>query len=222
MLINADFAQRAILSAAQHNWIQSPQPGVERIMLDRIGGERARATTLVRYAPGSSFPRHRHPAGEEILVLSGTFSEDGCDYPAGWYLRNAPGSSHQPYSVDGAIIFVKLGQMDRKEHQRVRINTGDHSRWRLDGTREICPLFKDSGEQVCLVRIAPHGTLPVTESGGAELLIIAGDVEEGGQSYGTGSWLRIPAGETLLISAGESGSTIYLKTGHLATARDKE
>ncbi|MDQ6191113.1 cupin domain-containing protein [Klebsiella pneumoniae] len=40
-------------------------------MLDRIGGEQARATSLVRYLPQTSFPEHQHPGGEEILVLEG-------------------------------------------------------------------------------------------------------------------------------------------------------
>ncbi|SUV87500.1 ChrR Cupin-like domain [Bordetella pertussis] len=63
-------------------------------MLDRWGGEKGRATSIVRYAPGACFPRHEHPGGEEILVLAGSFSEEGGRYPAGWYLRNPPGSSH--------------------------------------------------------------------------------------------------------------------------------
>lgn len=40
-------------------------------MLDRIGGEQARATSTVRYLPQTSFPEHQHPGGEEILVLEG-------------------------------------------------------------------------------------------------------------------------------------------------------
>ncbi len=59
-------------------------------MLDRIGGEQARATSPVRYLPQTSFPEHQHPGGEEILVLEGQFSEGNRDYPAGWYLRNPP------------------------------------------------------------------------------------------------------------------------------------
>lgn len=111
MLINADFSHQASVTADEHQWIKSPQKGVERVMLDRIGAEKARATSLVRYAPNSYFPHHLHPSGEEILVLSGTFSADDDDYPAGWYLRNPPTSGHQPHSSEGAIIFVKLRQM---------------------------------------------------------------------------------------------------------------
>ena len=96
MLLNSDFSQRAIVTPDDYQWIPSPQPGVERLMLDRIGLEQARATSLVRYAPGSKFPAHSHPGGEEILVLDGIFTENGVDYPAGWYLRSPDGSSHQP------------------------------------------------------------------------------------------------------------------------------
>lgn len=111
MRVNANFSRRAMVAPAEHEWTPSAQPGVERMMLDRLGGEHARATSLVRYDAGSSFPGHQHPGGEEILVLSGTFREGAVDYPAGWYLRNPPGSGHQPSSPDGDVIFVKLWQM---------------------------------------------------------------------------------------------------------------
>jgi anti-sigma factor ChrR (cupin superfamily) len=42
--------------------------GVERRMLDRVGEEVARATSIVRYAPESDFSAHRHGGGEEFLA----------------------------------------------------------------------------------------------------------------------------------------------------------
>ena len=66
--LNDDFTQRVVAHAADARWTPSPQPGVERRMLDRVGGEVARATSIVRYAPGSRFARHVHGGGEEILV----------------------------------------------------------------------------------------------------------------------------------------------------------
>ena len=53
MKINADFDQRVLLHADQIDWMASPMPGVSRRPLDRIGGEVARATTIVRFDPGS-------------------------------------------------------------------------------------------------------------------------------------------------------------------------
>jgi anti-sigma factor ChrR (cupin superfamily) len=40
-------------------------------MLDRIGDEVARATSVVRYAPKSRFSAHVHGGGEEFLLLDG-------------------------------------------------------------------------------------------------------------------------------------------------------
>jgi len=216
MLINADFSQRASLTPEAHQWIKSPQNGVERVMLDRVGAEKARATSLVRYAPNSYFPHHLHPSGEEILVLSGTFSADDTHYPAGWYLRNPPTSGHRPYSDEGAVIFVKLRQMSSDETQYVAIDTYNDANWQRQGNRTVCPLFYDGVEHVSLQRI-DAGELLFNETvhGGAEILVVAGELTEGKQVYQQDSWIRLPIDENVQIKAGVEGSTIYLKTGHL-------
>lgn len=75
MEINADFTQRVVVHAARLPWVPSPMAGVERRMLDRIGDEVARATSIVRYAPNSQFSPHTHGGGEEFLVLEGVFQD---------------------------------------------------------------------------------------------------------------------------------------------------
>ncbi len=217
MLINADFSCRAALAPEHYQWVQSPQNGVERVMLDRVGAEKARATSIVRYAPESNFPHHLHPGGEEILVLSGTFSADNSDYPAGWYLRNPPTSGHQPYSHEGAVIFVKLWQMTVDETRHVAIDTNDADNWQEQGGREVCQLYSDAKEQVILQRInAGEALFTGIIVGGAELLVLEGTLIEVGQSYQRGSWIRLPVDGTSQITAGENGATVYLKTGHLS------
>lgn len=218
MRIHADFSQQVIVRPDQHRWVPSPQPGVERVMLDRIGDEKARATSLVRYAPQSRFPGHQHPGGEEILVLSGTFSEAGTDHPAGVYLRNPPGSAHQPYTDEGALLFVKLWQMHPQEDRQVRIDTRDPAAWQRNGPREICPLFSGFGEHVSLQKLPPHERLFDGAIDSAELLVLAGEVCMADQSYGEGSWIRLPAGSYPSFAAGWQGLCLYVKTGHLPTA----
>ncbi|MEO0699157.1 MAG: cupin domain-containing protein, partial [Pseudomonadota bacterium] len=85
MEINADFSQAVFTHTNTMDWTQSPMPGVDRRMLDRIGDEVARATSIVRYAEGSAFPEHTHGGGEEYIVLEGVFSDEHGDYPAGTY-----------------------------------------------------------------------------------------------------------------------------------------
>lgn len=212
MLVNADFSRRVVVAPHQYRWVASPQAGVERVMLDRLGGEQARATSIVRYAPASCFPPHRHPEGEEILVLSGTFSEDGVHYPAGWYLRNPPGSSHRPSSREGALLFVKLRQMRAGERQRVRVDTNDPAAWHRRDGRDICPLFANDVEQVCLQRLAPREALFSAPTDSAEVLVLAGTVEDEGRPHGHGSWMRLPKSAYPEIVAGAGGATVYLKT----------
>lgn len=217
MLINADFSCRAALAAEHYQWVQSPQNGVERVMLDRVGAEKARATSIVRYAPESNFPHHLHPGGEEILVLSGTFSADNNHYPAGWYLRNPPTSGHQPYSHEGAIIFVKLWQMTVDETEHVAINTNDAADWQAQGGREICHLYSDIREEVSLQRINVGEVLFADAiAGGAEILVLEGTLIDAGQTYQSGGWIRLPVDATSQITAGANGATVYLKTGYLS------
>ncbi|WP_341644867.1 cupin domain-containing protein [Thauera sp. SDU_THAU2] len=215
MLINADFSRPAIVAADQYHWVASPQSGVERVMLDRVGAEQARATSIVRYAPDSWFPRHPHSGGEEILVLSGTFSEDDAHYPAGWYLRNPPGSNHQPSSKEGATIFVKLQQMQPQERHAVRIDTRAESSWHNENGRHICSLFSDDVEQTSLQRLELDEALFTAPVSGAELLVLSGNVLADGESYQRGSWMRLPAGQYPGIVAGSHGTTVYLKIARL-------
>nr|WP_315594907.1 cupin domain-containing protein [uncultured Cupriavidus sp.] len=210
MLVNADFSRRAIVMPHQYQWVASPQAGVHRVMLDRLGGEDARATSIVRYAPGSHFPRHLHPDGEEILVLAGTLSEGHAQYPAGWYLRNPPGSSHAPASPDGAILFVKLRQMTSHDAQTVRIDTGDPHRWQPRADGDICQLYDNGVERVWLQRLKPGCMLRI--DGGIELLVLEGEAIFEGDHHPRGTWMRFPPSDRGTVATGTDGATLYSKS----------
>lgn len=123
MLLNEDYSQRIVLNHHDLDWVGSPRSGVERRMLDRIGDEVAKATSIVRYQAGSTFQSHTHELGEEILVLEGVFSDENGDYPAGTYMMNPPGSSHAPRSDSGCVLFVKLRHLGAKQQQREVVDT---------------------------------------------------------------------------------------------------
>jgi len=94
--VNADFSQPVVIKPDDYQWEASPMPGVDRMKLDRIGDEIARAASLVRYQPNSHFSPHEHSGGEEIFVLEGVFGDEHGAYPAGTYIRNPIGTKHQP------------------------------------------------------------------------------------------------------------------------------
>jgi len=127
MNLNADFGARAAVHAARLDWTPSPIPGVDRRMLDRIGDEVVRATSIVRYAPHSHFSPHTHGGGEEFLVLDGVFQDEHGDYPAGTYVRNPPTTNHTPGSEPGCTLFVKLWQFDPDDRTQLRTDTSVRS-----------------------------------------------------------------------------------------------
>lgn len=216
MLFNADFDRPATVRGDPLDWIASPQAGVERVMLDRVGAEQARATSLVRYAPNSEFPPHAHPGGEEILVLDGVFSDQSGDYPAGSYLRNPPGTAHRPASREGALIFVKLRQMSPDDQSVVRVDTHNAANWQRDERGvERCPLHHHAIEQVDLLRL-PAGH-PVVDGpvDGIELLVVAGSLHVDGVILPARSWIRRPAGLQADLLAGPDGTVVYRKLGVL-------
>ncbi len=158
-MLNTDYNQRVVIDTAQLPWQPSPLPGVYRRMLERQGDEVARATSIVRYEAEASFDSHRHALGEEFLVLEGEFCDQWGRYPAGTYVRNPPGSHHQPYTDTGCTIFVKLRYMNPDETERVVINTRQQQ-W-LPGLVEglaVMPLSSVGTEHTALVRWAP-GTI---------------------------------------------------------------
>lgn len=218
MHINADLKQRAVADTAHMDWVDSPLSGVQRKMLDRDGDEVARATSLVRYAPNSHFSAHVHGGGEEFFVLDGTFSDEHGDYPAGTYVRNPVGSSHQPFSRDGCVILVKLRQMEPSDQTRVVVNTRDEGLWQpgpTEGT-EILPLHRFGREHVALAHWASGTKAPGHDhSGGLELLVLDGQLDDENGSYPRGTWLRLPAG-TRHAPVCTCGCTLYVKAGHLS------
>lgn len=216
MLINADLNVRAVAMADEAAWLPSPAAGVERRMLDRDGGEVARATSIVRYAAGSRFDRHVHALGEEFLVLDGTFEDEFGAYPFGTYVRNPPGSAHAPSSASGCVLFVKLRQFHPDDGEHVVVATRE-AEWFPGVVRGIStlPLHRFGSEFVALVEYAPNTVFSAhTHPGGEEILVLTGVLEDEDGCYPAGTWLRNPPGSRHRPFSLQ-GCLLYVKVGHL-------
>ena len=198
-LVNADFSRRVVIATNDLPWVPSPQAGVERRMLDRIGGEIARATSLVRYAPASMFPGHEHALGEEFLVLDGTFSDEHGDYPAGTYVRNPPGCRHSPRTGPGCTILVKLRQMPPMERRRVVVDTAK-SDWEpgdVEGHARLGLYFASPrGERVTMERLGAgvDAARDPTVREARRSSCCRANWPTSTARYGPGTWIRNPAG----------------------------
>lgn len=217
MKIAADFSQRVVVHSESLEWIPSPMPDVDRRPLDRVGDEVARATSIVRYAPGSEFSPHVHTGGEEFIVLDGVFQDEHGDFPTGSYIRNPPQSRHQPGSKNGCVIFVKLWQFQMEDRTQIRLQTDFMANIAHPDFSKVAvtPLYKDAFEEVSLLYFEPEAEISLNVQGGAELLVLEGTLDEQADTLVKHSWLRVPINSDIKAKAGNKGAKVWLKTGHL-------
>ncbi len=214
-MLNLDLSRRVVIDTATMEWTPSPSAGVWRKALEREAAEHGRATSVVRFAPGSRFQRHSHPAGEEILVLEGVFSDESGDYGPGSYLRNPAGTSHAPFSKPGCTLFVKLCQFDPRDTRQAAIDTASATWLPGQGALEVLPLHEFEGEHVALVRWpAGERFIPHRHFGGEEILVLSGTFRDEHASYPAGSWIRSPH-QSVHHPFVDEETVIWVKTGHL-------
>jgi len=215
--VNSDFEQRVALpSPRAEDWVASPMAGVTRRMLDRVGDEVARATSLVRYAPASRFERHEHGGGEEILVLEGVFSDETGDHPAGTYLRNPPAQGTRRSRVRVHVVRQAVAVHGRRSPAGAY---RDSSCGLVPGTGARTlghAVARARGYQCGPGQMGTGHALHAPYTSGRR-----GDPGAGGAVPGrvrrvpAGSWLRNPRWSKHTPFTGPEGALIYVKTGHL-------
>lgn len=75
--LHADLSQRAMVDTTALPWVSSPEPTVERKLIERAGGDGTRATSLVKFAArcaisGPHTPRRGRISGSRRHVLRRT------------------------------------------------------------------------------------------------------------------------------------------------------
>ena len=216
LMLNADLSQRCVVNGNTLPWQACPSPLVHHKLLERIGGEVARTTSIVRYDAGAKFNLHEHGLGEEILVLDGTLSDEFGDYGPGTYLKNPSGSSHAPYSGDGCTLFVKLRHFSPDDREKVVIHTRQSPWFRgmVEGLT-VMPLSEFGTSHTAMVRWAPETYFnPHRHYGGEEIYVVEGVFSDENGSYPQGSWIRSPHLSQHKPFSVE-GCLILVKTGHL-------
>ena len=210
-----DFAFNVCIRPEQQHWVNSPADGVSRIHLEQEYAESGHTTSFVKFNPGSYFPRHTHPMGEEIYVLEGIFSDENGDYPAGSYIRNPPNSSHKPFTKEGCTLFVKLEQFQPQDLKQVILRPQDQQ-WRPGiGHLKVLSLHAYESESTALVYWPKNEVFqPHTHWGGEEIIVISGCfIDEHGE-YPQGTWLR-SAHLSKHFPRVEEETLILVKVGHL-------
>jgi len=221
--INGDLSVRAVVDTTPMEWSPSPSASVWRKRVHRVGpAESGQVTSVVRYDPGSRFPAHDHPEGEEILVLEGVFSDEHGDWPAGTFLLNPEGFRHAPFSDPGCVLFVKLRQFDGRGRKHVVVDT-HRTVYLASGIPGVASkvLYEQAGfsDRVLIERWDPGTDLGATSyPHGAELFVLDGELSDEAGTYSAGCWLRFPIGSRHHPRSAR-GCTLYVKRSGLAYLR---
>ncbi len=212
---NMDRRIRLSVETESMLWRPSPMAGVLRKALEREKAESGEVTSIVQYAPGSTFSAHVHPAGEEIFVLEGEFADEYGRYPQGSYLRNPAGSKHSPFSDTGCTLFVKLNQFQAGDSASIRTKTHEETWFPGQGKLRVMPLHEFEGHSTALVKWPP-GThfQPHQHWGGEEIFVLEGVFQDEHGQYPAGTWIRSPH-MSRHNPYSELGCTILVKVGHL-------
>lgn len=215
--LNMDFSQKLAIDTGAMDWIASPCGQVLRKPLEREAAEHGHTTSVVKFEPGSQFPAHPHPCGEEILVLEGVFSDENGHYPAGTYIRNPPGSRHAPFSEPGCTLLVKLDQFNERDSASIRLDTRNTTWLPGQGKLQVMPLHDFESEQVALVKWPAGETFqPHRHYGGEEIFVLSGEFRDEFGRYPAGCWLRSPHMSQHYPHV-DVETVIWVKVGHLPT-----
>tara|TARA_B100000676_G_scaffold181703_1_gene178464 strand:- start:84618 stop:85292 length:675 start_codon:yes stop_codon:yes gene_type:complete len=214
--LNDDFNKRVVIDTNLMDWQASPSPNVWRKRLHHSGpAEAGVVTSIVRYEPGSEFPAHPHPDGEEIFVLDGIFSDDSGDYPAGTYILNPEGFSHAPSSGPGCTLFVKL-----RQYTGARLQVRKNSKvldWRESPDGQFKTLLLDDQEgflgRTELIRILPDAKMVAGKyQNGTKIFVLEGAFGDESGDYSRGFWIRNPPANENNILRTRDGCTLLLKS----------
>ena len=215
--LNADLSRRVSVDTLAMDWTKSPGGHVLRKRVHLSGpAESGQVTSVVRYMAGASFPAHNHPHGEEILVLDGVFSDEHGDWPAGTYLLNPEGFRHAPFSEHGCTLLVKLRQFPGTDRQHMAVQVNDIP-WSATPDRGVSSkaLYSQAPYSDCsrLERWeSPQDRGEITFPMEAEIFVVKGGFDDQFGRYRDQSWLRVPAGESVTPTGGQS-CEVYIKEG---------
>jgi quercetin dioxygenase-like cupin family protein len=99
-----------IVRAGEGNWEETAIPGISARKLS-VDAKRQTTMMLVRMAPGSSYPAHRHRAAEECYVLEGDLWVGNDCLHAGDFQHAEDGSVHGTQSTRGGCLLLLVSSM---------------------------------------------------------------------------------------------------------------
>lgn len=96
-----------LVETATSPWKPSKVPGVDYLVLNADPAEKF-GTFLLRMAPNTKYPKHRHPGGEEVLLLKGDMMLGDRKMKPGDFVYSPPASIHTASTVAGCMFLTLI------------------------------------------------------------------------------------------------------------------
>jgi len=216
--INGNYSAPIIVKTNLHDWHGNNKTNINRKRLEYISADGPRLTSLVQFPPGCAFAKCTHDRGEEFLVLTGDFSNNGKTYEPGTYVRNPPHTKFTSATKNGCTLLFKTGQFQKLDNKRVVVHVADHENlW--ESTHEPgvsrAQLHQFLDETVSLYKIRPQCWATFRQyTHSIEILVCDGAVTADGIKYTTGTWFRYPPNSQIKITSITS-VCLYVKKGKM-------
>ncbi len=110
---NPEQAAEGIFVLRDYAWKPSPFPGVhyQILYMDR---ETRMVTSLLKLAPGSTYPAHEHAAAEQSYVIEGSCHIGGIALKKGEFAYAAAGTEHGVlHTNEGCLLLIVSSQHDK-------------------------------------------------------------------------------------------------------------
>jgi putative transcriptional regulator len=91
-------------------WMQGPGDGIDLFHIDAGPAVAGAITGFVRLAPGATFPHHRHVGFEDVVVLQGSFFDDGVEVFAGMEAPRPPSSAHAARAGVNGCVYLAVSR----------------------------------------------------------------------------------------------------------------
>ena len=94
------------INSAEIPW--RPSTFAQGVEVKDLGSTDGRSMQLVRFAPGASFPLHKHGGPEFIYLLEGEATQEGQTLRAGWASVAATGTDDQDFHSTAGCVFLTV------------------------------------------------------------------------------------------------------------------
>jgi anti-sigma factor ChrR (cupin superfamily) len=104
---DADDSEKVVLRPEEQQW----RPGIGNLKVCPLHSFGTKSSALVLWPANEVFQPHVHWGGEEIVVITGMFTDEFGQYPAGSWIRSPHLSEHFPRVKEETLILVKVGHL---------------------------------------------------------------------------------------------------------------